>query len=106
MHLTLFQILALLKDQPADAVTVLAGLERLLSRTDVPSLPAFYRHLRRGMENGWIDVDGRDIDPEGRGRPARLYRLTAQGKAALRQRAHELDAFTTLALRPRERGDA
>lgn len=98
MHLTLFQILALLRDAPADASTVLDGLERLLSHEDVPSVPAFYRHLRRGLESGWIEVEGTDPPDEGPGRPARIYRLTEAGRGAVRERALELDAFTSLAL--------
>ena len=98
MHLTLFQILALLREEPADASTVLEGLGRLLPDRDVPSLPAFYRHLRRAMESGWVEVEGTDPDDDGPGRPARVYRLTREGAEALRERARELEAFTSLAL--------
>lgn len=105
MHLTLFQVLALLRRAPADASAVLAGLEARLPARDVPSLPAFYRHLRRGMENGWIEVEGTDPGDEGPGRPARVYRLTRRGRAAVRERALELDAFTSLALGGEERSE-
>lgn len=106
MHLTLFQILALLRNGPADASAVLAGLVRLSPRGEVPSLPAFYRHLRRGLESGWVEVDGTATGEEGPGRPARVYRLTAAGKSAVRERALELDVFTALALEQQRGGDA
>lgn len=103
MHMSLFQILAVLRERPSDASTL---LDRLGSLTpdDVPSLPAFYRHIRRGMEEGWIEVEGTEGPDDGPGRPARTYRLTPEGRAAVRERAVELDAITALALGRRGRG--
>lgn len=99
MQLILFQILAVLRDKPAEASTVLARLEDLLPARRVPSLPTFYRHLRRGMEHGWIEVEGLEDDEPGPGRPARIYSVTREGREAVQRRARELDAFTSLALK-------
>lgn len=105
MHITLFQILAVLREGPAEASDLLGRL-RAVTPEDVPSLPAFYRHIRRGMEEGWIEVEGTDGSDEGPGRPARIYRLTPAGVAAVRGRALELDAITSLALGRKGRGGA
>jgi DNA-binding PadR family transcriptional regulator len=98
MHMTLFQILAVLNGNPSDALEVIHRLKEM-TPTDVPSLPAFYRHLRRGMDAGWIVVEGTG-QPEGApGRPRQIYGLTSEGRAALRHRARDLNAFTLLALK-------
>lgn len=96
MHTILFQLLAILRAEPADASALTARLRTLTPRR-VPSLPAFYRHLRRGMEEGWIAIEGTD-QPEGPGRPRQVYRLTESGLAALTEHAREMEVFTTLAL--------
>ncbi|MGD2067509.1 MAG: PadR family transcriptional regulator [Gemmatimonadota bacterium] len=105
MHITLFQILAVLRQGPSEASDLLERL-RAVAPADVPSLPAFYRHLRRGIEEGWLEIDGTGTPDEGPGRPARIYRLTPVGVEAVRERALELDAITALALERPERGDA
>ncbi|MGD8321861.1 MAG: PadR family transcriptional regulator [Gemmatimonadota bacterium] len=97
MHTTLFQLLAILRTAPADASTLLARLDTLTSGKP-PSLPAFYRHVRRGTEEGWIVVDGMDQADEGPGRPRQVYRITASGESALTGYAREMEVFTTLAL--------
>jgi len=97
MHLTLFQILALLGSGPADALTLLERLGRL-APSDVPSLPALYRHLRRGLDESWLVVVGTEEGDSGPGRPRQIYRITAEGAAAVRARARALDTFTALAL--------
>jgi DNA-binding PadR family transcriptional regulator len=102
MHMVLFEVLALLRHRPADASALMARLDTLTAGK-AASLPAFYRHLRRGMEEGWIEVDGGD-QPGGPGRPPQIYRITAAGEAALRDRARELKVFTTLALGGEGRG--
>lgn len=95
MHLTLFQIMAVLAGGPADAAGVLDALRGL--GDDVPSVPAFYRHLRQGIDEGWIAVEGTG-PAEGPGRPAQTYGLTPGGRSALRERGRELERFTRLAL--------
>ncbi len=98
--MTLFQILAVFSEAgPTDAASVLERLDELLPAREVPSLPAFYRHVRRATELGWIAVDGTE-DPaaERGGRPARLFRLTPAGADAVRGRALEIESITRLAL--------
>lgn len=97
MHTILFQLLSILRQEPADASALLERLQSLTSGR-APSLPAFYRHLRRGMEDGWIVVVGTDQQDEGPGRPRQVYRITESGTAALREHAREMEVFTTLAL--------
>ncbi len=97
MHPTLFQLLAILRAGPADASALLERLDALTSGKP-PSLPAFYRHVRRGMEHGWIAAGGTDQPEEGPGRPPQTFRLTASGESALGDHARELAVFTTLAL--------
>jgi DNA-binding PadR family transcriptional regulator len=105
MHMALFQILSILRPTPSDASSVLARLDEL-TEGKAPSLPAFYRHLRRGMEEGWIEVEGTEQPDEGPGRPAQRYRITGEGEVALTARARELRVFTGLALDGRSRGGA
>lgn len=97
MHTILFQVLSILQQAAADASALLERLRSLTSGSG-PSLPAFYRHIRRGMENGWIEVAGTDRPEDGPGRPRQVYRITQTGTAALRRHARELEVFTTLAL--------
>lgn len=97
MHTILFQLLSVLQQESADASALLEGL-RSLSSGSGPSLPAFYRHIRRGMENGWIEVVGTDQPQDGPGRPRQVYRITRTGNVALRKHARELEVFTALAL--------
>lgn len=105
MHTTLFQLMAVLRMEPADAAVLLERLENLTSGKP-PSLPAFYRHLRRGMEEGWVVVEGTDQAGEGPGRPRQVYRITASGEEALQDHASEMAVFTTLALEGKGRGGA
>lgn len=105
MNITLFQILAVLRQEPSEASDVLERLQAV-APADVPSLPAFYRHLRRGIEEEWIEIEGIGTTDEGPGRPARIYRLTPAGVEAVRERALELDAITALALERPGHGDA
>jgi len=97
MHTILFQLLAILRTAPADASALLERFEMLASGSP-PSLPAFYRHVRHGMEEGWIVVDGLDQAAAGPGRPRQIYRITASGESALADHAREMEVFTTLAL--------
>lgn len=106
MHLQLFQILAVLRSGPADSAGVLAELRRLAESADVPSIPGFYRHLRKGMDEGWLEiVEGEPADEgRGRGRPRRVYALTPAGSRALKERARGLSSFTRLAFEGPEAG--
>lgn len=103
MHTTLFQIMAVLRHGSAEAGAVIERLGELAPPSEVPSVPSFYRHLRRGMEEGWIRVEGA-ADPDQPGRPAQAYGLTPEGEAALHERSRELEVFTRLAFEGPEGG--
>jgi DNA-binding PadR family transcriptional regulator len=97
MNATLFQILAVLHGEPLDASTAMRRLEDLLGSERLPSLPAFYRHLRRAEVEGWVAVQG-EIDPEGGlGRPRQLFGLTSEGRKMVRSEADRLNPFIALA---------
>jgi DNA-binding PadR family transcriptional regulator len=102
MSLVLFLILAVLRERAADSATLLAELRRR-APSEAPSIPALYRHVRRGLDEGWLDVVDAEHS-EGPGRPSRLYELTAAGRDALRARAGELATFSSLALEGSDEG--
>lgn len=99
--MTLFQILAVLSEYgPTDASSVIERMEEVVPAREVPSIPAFYRHLKRAMESGWVDVEGtEEVEDERGGRPARRFRLTQEGRAAVRERALEIESVTSWVLR-------
>ncbi len=99
--MTLFQILAVLSELgPIDASAALERMEGVVPVGEVPSLPAFYRHLNRAIEAGWVVIEGTDeVGDERGGRPARLFRVTPEGRAAVRQRAIEIESVTRWVLR-------
>lgn len=100
MQLTLLLILAVMSELgPTDASSTLERMERVLPSREIPSLPAFYRHLRRAMETGWVVVEGTEkVEDTRGGRPARLYRVTPEGRAAVRERALELSSIAAMVL--------
>lgn len=106
MSNTLFQILAVLRGGPQDAPGILDALRRLGDDDDVPSIPAFYRHVRSAVDAGWLVIDGVSEDGEGPGRPRQRYALSPQGREALEARAATLHRFTRLALGPVDGGSA
>jgi DNA-binding PadR family transcriptional regulator len=100
MDQPLFRVLAVLRVGSGDTGEILDRL-RAIGSDATPSLPAFYRHLRRGMEEGWISIDGLDQGGEGPGRPRQIYALPRAGEESMRAEARRLEAFTSLALDPR-----
>jgi DNA-binding PadR family transcriptional regulator len=104
MHMTLFRMLAMLRDGPLDAVSLLDRLGEL-APSEAPSLPALYRHIRRATERGWLQIEVASEPDGGPGRPPQRYRLTPAGAEALRRRALELRTFTSLALEGDASGD-
>lgn len=97
MNVTLFQILAVLRDGALDSAAVLESLRAVGGASEAPSLPAFYRHLRRATDAGWVEIVGRESE-EGPGRPKQLYALTPEGVEAVQERARWLERFTRLAV--------
>jgi DNA-binding PadR family transcriptional regulator len=96
MPIILYLILAVLRERDADSATLLAELRRR-APSEAPSIPALYRYVRRGLDEGWLAVVDADHS-DGPGRPSRLYALTPAGRDALRVRANELAAFSSFAL--------
>lgn len=94
----LFQILAILRSGPMDAGGILDALRTVGNPDEVPSIPTFYRHLRKAADAGWLAIEGHDDPGDGPGRPKRHYALTRQGREAVEAKAATLSRFTRLAL--------
>ena len=78
-------LLTALADGEGDSGTLLARL-RVLTGDDSPSLATFYRRLKEGIDEGWVEV--LEAGPaSGPGRPAQTYRITEAGRAAARSEA-------------------
>lgn len=95
MHSTLFEVLAALREGSTDASGLLRRLARLGGEARAPSLPALYRQIRIGIDEGWIRAD--ELEPDGPGRPRKEYGLTPEGARAIRDEARRLTRFTRLA---------
>lgn len=102
MHPTLFRILAVLRPGPAAASALLDEI-RAIDPGAVPSLPTFYRHLREGVESGWMEILEPEGEPDAPGRPSQSYALTPAGARALHDEAERLAPFTRLAFGGRRR---
>ena len=98
MQTALFQILVMLGQGPAEATVIRERLRLRGDHLDIPSIPAFYRHLKSGIDEGWIEVRGQAPGERARGRPSQLYALSKAGRRALRQRATWLQKLSRLAL--------
>ena len=97
MHQTTFQILAVLRGGVADAGSIISKLDKL-NDGEGPSLPTFYRHLKSGIDAGWIDVSGDGQTERGRGRPQQVYDISTEGIEAVTTEAKRLQAVAKLAL--------
>ena len=63
-----------------------------------PSLASFYRHLKRGLDEGWIESVGEETGAKSPGRPSQRFRVTDSGLWAVRSEAARLRALAALAL--------
>jgi DNA-binding PadR family transcriptional regulator len=97
MHSTTLLLLTALADGEGDSGTLLARL-RALGGDDAPSLATFYRRLKEGIDEGWVEVVdfGAASTP---GRPAQTYRLSDAGRAAARAEAKRWRALSDRLLR-------
>ncbi len=68
-----------------------------------PPVTTLYRALAAAEEHGWIEVVQEQTGTGGR--PAQTYRITAEGKRAVRARARELRALSDLVLAAERRTD-
>lgn len=80
-------LLALIHEQPRHGYTLLTDLEAMSMGTIHPSV--VYRTLREMEGLRWIQSDWNT--DQAQGPPRRIYRLTAQGKEALRNWQRELE---------------
>lgn len=80
------ELIAVLLAFVGDPRTAHAALRTIDAWDSLPSPPlgSFYRHLKRAVELGWVEI--LDPAPGDRkpGRPSRCYRLTAEGTHSLR----------------------
>ncbi|MEO1083664.1 MAG: hypothetical protein AAFY88_05430 [Acidobacteriota bacterium] len=80
-------LLLTLFDGPRSAGDLADGVDELAGR-EVP-MATFFRQVQKAIDRGWIEVE----EPDGggrrsrRGRPGRLYRITAAGERDLRSGA-------------------
>jgi DNA-binding PadR family transcriptional regulator len=95
MHNTTLLLLTALADGEGDSGTLLARLRAL---GDAPPLATFYRRLKEGIDEGWVEVlDAAEV--AGPGRPAAIYRLTEAGRSAARAEAKRWKAVSDRLLR-------
>ncbi len=95
MHEMTLQILGILREGTASADHIVVRLNQENDGKD-PSLATFYRHLKIGLDNGWIAIAGEA--QAGRGRPQQSYRVTDAGVEAAAIEARRLRALADLAL--------
>jgi DNA-binding PadR family transcriptional regulator len=95
-------ILSALLDGEGDSGALIERLRRL-HPDDTPSLATFYRRLKEGLDEGWIEVVAAGGHEAGPGRPAQIYRLTDGGRAAARAEAERWRAVGDRLLRGEER---
>ena len=98
MQIITFEILAVLVKGPGDASDILAKFREVSEKGDTPPLASFYRALKRALDQGWLDISGTDAVPQGRGRPAQVYRITPKGTSAMEAEAYRLRSLAKLAL--------
>ncbi len=95
MNETVYQVLLTLRSSDMQAPDILDGL-REISGTATPSLAGFYRCLKSGLDEGWLEIAGNDAS--GPGRPRQIYHLTGFGQRALEKEARRLQALAAMAL--------
>lgn len=96
MNETLYQVLLPLRAGDLSAADVLDRVREVAGAGATPSLAAFYRCLKTGMDRGWLEIAG--ADTSGRGRPNRIYRLSPAGHRAVEKEARRLRALAALGL--------
>ena len=94
MNETMYRMLLALRSNDQQASDILDGLRD--AGGELPSLAAFYRSLKSGLDEGWLEIAGNDAS--GPGRPRQIYRLTSFGRRALDREARRLQALASLAL--------
>ena len=96
MNETTYQVLLTLRSGDRPAPDMLDGLRAIAGEAGTPSLAAFYRMLKNGIDRGWLEVVGNDAT--GPGRPRQIYHLTPFGQRALEKEARRLRSLAALGL--------
>lgn len=96
MNETMLQVLLTLRSSDLQAPDILDGLRKIAGASKTPSLAAFYRGLKKGIDAGWLEVAGND--GSGPGRPRQIYHLTPFGHRAVEKEARRLHALASIAL--------
>ena len=92
----MFQVLLTLRSNDLQAPDILDGLRKIAGESNTPSLAAFYRGLKNGLDAGWMEIAGND--GSGPGRPRQIYHLTPFGHRAVEKEARRLHALASMAL--------
>ena len=98
VNIAVFQILISLRQGASQASEILDAIRAMDETATGPSLASFYRHLKRGLDEGWIESVGEETGAKSPGRPSQRYRLTDSGLGAVRSEAARLRALAALAL--------
>lgn len=96
MNETVYQVLLPLRAGDMPAAEALDRVREIAGAAGTPSLAAFYRCLKTGLDEGWLEIVG--ADTSGPGRPNRIYHLTPFGHRAVEKEARRLRALADLGL--------
>ncbi len=98
MNIAVFQILVSLRQGATQASEILDAIRTMDEAAPGPSLASFYRHLKRGLDEGWIELVGEETGVKSPGRPSQRYGLTDSGLESVRSEAARLRDLAALAL--------
>ena len=95
MNATTLRVLLAIGGQGCTATEMLVRLGTVPGDDNVPSLPALYRHLKVGLDEGWLEVErGEDGTP---GRPHQVYSITSAGLEEIAIESRKLKALAAFA---------
>jgi len=98
VNIAVFQILISLRQGASQASEILDAIRAMDETATGPSLASFYRHLKRGLDERWIESVGEETGAKSPGRPSQRYRLTNGGLEAVRSEAARLRDLAALTL--------
>jgi len=97
VNATTLRVLLAIGGQGCTASDILVRLGTVPGDDNVPSLPALYRHLKVGLDEGWLEVErGENGTP---GRPHQVYRITSTGAEAVAIESRKLQALAAFAIK-------
>ena len=94
-----FHVLLVLENEDLYGYAIMKAVEAQSRGSVSPEIGSLYRVLGRLMDTGLVvELDGsNDTSGPHRGRPRRYYRITRQGRGALRDEADRLEHAVRLA---------